>query len=97
MTARLRQFSASLRRLPTELPAHVAQLAAPGCAQHAKEEYPSEHVRTGATRDSIEATASGPSVTVRATTAYARFVPDAITTDYLDPINEAVRAAARGQ
>lgn len=94
MTARLRALALHIRQLPTELPVEVARIAAPLVAEHARAAYPAEHVRTGATRDSIEATASGSTVTVQAATPYARYIPGAITTDYAAPINEAVRQKA---
>jgi hypothetical protein len=94
MTARLRALALELRQLPTVLPAEVARIAAPLVAEHAKAEYPAEHVRTGATRDSIEAVASGSTVIVKETTPYSGYVRGTLTTDYAGPVNEAVRKAA---
>jgi hypothetical protein len=83
-TDALRAYAARLRRVPLELPAEVARRSAPQLQQLAIDEYPQEHVRTGATLASIEAHADGPVVIVGAGTSYAQYVDGAIP-DVLRP------------
>jgi hypothetical protein len=82
------------------MPGQIASESAPQLVQLAVEEYPEEHVRTGATRDSITGRADGPVVIVEAGTSYAQYVdgaiPGALRESWVAVLNDSVMDVGNG-